>query len=152
MMNSENHERELQAATGEFQKALEVWRKSRPEYAKMIAGVKAEKADDDMNLLAASAGSPANEVPDLRSFRQRAANMRKRAADYPESQKLADKLGKNLRQLELRHDRATTIGEGEKIFPQIAELADQHQQAKREADESRFLASQVELAVSMGLL
>lgn len=118
----------------------------------MIAGVKSEKGDGDMNLLAASAGSPANEVPDLRSFRQRAANMRKRAADYPESQKLADKLEKNLRQLELRRDRASTIGEGEALFAQIAELADQHQQAKREADETRFLASQIELGVTMGLL
>jgi hypothetical protein len=148
----DEHSRAMAAAGREFDAAFREWRVGRIEYKKMVAAIKREATEAEIELAAAGAGCTPNDWAPLIAQRRRALRAMTAAKELPAAQRRFDELEKQYRQLDEQYPKAKNVCESERILEEIRPIADRRQAAARELSDVQMEAETVEAAKKAGLI
>ena len=138
----------------QFQKDLMAWRKSRPEYKKLLVAIRAREADEKLVALAGDAGESAQFITDMVNLRNRASapHMKKRAESFAKTKKEFDDLTEKIAQVEKSMNLSKTQTERDRLECKLYDLLDERQIASMALADSQVAAACVDAAKEAGVL
>jgi hypothetical protein len=147
-----DREKAIELARQQFNLAFSGWRESRPEYAALVATIKRDAAESEIELAAARAGCDGNQVVPLRHQRQRALNSQPLAAEHKAAQAEANRLQNERVALELKFERARTPHERDLCEVELMNQEDAWRSAQQRAASTKLAYDAVALAKKAGLI
>ena len=137
-----------------FVKDQEAWRRSRPEYAALVAAIKSEKSDGELALLAGDAGASSGEIFELQNLRSRAnaTHVKKRAAAFAKAKKEFDDLIEKIGETEKCLDLSKSKLERDQIEGTLYGLLDRRQTLNMSLADALTAHQCIETARAAGVL
>lgn len=140
--------------TAEFEKDKRAWLKTRPEYRKLIASIKAGESDEMLGTLANDAGIFVARVLELRRLLQSATSpmTKARAAKFRPLEKQLATLTTTLEELDKKLAIASTLQRQDELGGQFYDLVEQRQKLQMQLADATSANSCVEAAREAGVL
>ena len=137
----------------DFHRDLEVWKKTRPEYAALVKAIRGQKPHAELMTLAFEAGATANEVIELARLRQTVSSpeLRARAAQFSAAEKDAQSLDGQISKCDQKLSAAGSLGAQERIEQQIYLLVDKRTRARDVLADCMVAQNRVAAAESAGV-
>jgi hypothetical protein len=145
-------ERALAVSRQQFDADFREWRAGRREFKALIAAIKREAAEAEIELAAAAAGCTPNDWIPMVEQRRRALRLVGQAKALPAAKRRYDELEKQYRDLDARYPKAKTPFEAEQILEEIQPVAEARAAAARELSDAQVLHDLVEAARTAGLI
>ena len=138
----------------QFQTDLMAWRKSRPEYKKLLVAIRAREADEKLVALAGDAGESAQFITDMVNLRNRASapHMKKRAESFAKTKKEFDDLIEKIGETEKCLDLSKSQMERDRFEGELYEQLDRRQILNMSLADSQVAAACVDAAKEAGVL
>ncbi|MCG2683980.1 MAG: hypothetical protein L6306_10245 [Planctomycetales bacterium] len=147
-----DHQRAIADGRRKYEADLRVWTATRPEFALFIKGIRNEKSDEELTLLAVAAGVDPGNICTFRGARRRALGLREEATRHGAAKKELSQLEREFLALEKQLAGATVYSETERLETELQLRADALGAARRRASETRMADEVVEAAKRDGLI
>ena len=140
--------------TQKFTKDQETWRRSRPEYARLLVAIRTDKPDVELVALADDAGTAGSEVVELKALRRRAMAPHRtdRAARYENCQKDMAALIAKIAEKNAELTAAKTPRMADVMENEIYAMAETRQRLGLVLADSRVAAACVQAAKTAGVV
>ena len=140
--------------TQQFTKDQDTWRRSRPEYAALLAAIRTDKPDAELVALAADAGTSGGEISELRGLRKRATSpqRKERAAKCEKLSKDMAVLNGKIAEKKAELAAAKTPRQAKALEAEIYGLVEKRQTLSLVLADSAVAAACVEAARSAGVI
>ena len=138
----------------QYEKDLAAWKKTRAEYAALVAAVAAGRPNAELTELAADAGIAMGAAVELRNLHHRAtsANMIERAAKFDKTQRELDALDAKIAELDKAMALAKTPLQSDELEGQLYAVADKRQRLGYALADCQSAKSCVDAAREAGLV
>ncbi len=147
-----DHEKALAAARHQFDSDFRDWRVSRPEYRKLVAAVRREASDSELQLLGVAAGCGPNDWISMCEGRRRALFQVDLAKTFDQCKQKYDALERQYREIDARYPLAKNQFESDAILDEIQPVAEQRQKAMLALVEAEMAHNTVRDTKAAGLI
>ena len=138
----------------QFVKDQEVWKKTRPEFAKLVQGIKNDESAEALASLADDAGCSANEIADFRYLYRRASrpDVGKRAAKFGKLKIEVATLNEKIGEVDRAMSLAKTSLERDEFEGELYNLVETRQRLNLAFADASVAAACVDAAKEAGVL
>lgn len=142
---------EIERAESSFKKAYREWREGRPEFAKLVAAIKADASPERLQLWMAAAGMDIADVNELRVCRVNAKAAAGRAAAHRNNVKEAAAAEKEWVRLNREYDTAATPAARDAAEEALGRMVEPYRLLRQLRDESAVAVAAVDAGTVLGV-